>query len=56
MVLVSALSRLGGALELHSYACKSCDTEFTELDTGDAPLPERVCVLNFEAGCESIRQ
>lgn len=56
MTLVNALPRPGGTPVLHSYTCKSCDVEFTELDTGDAPLPERVCVLNFEAGQVSLRQ
>lgn len=56
MTLVAAVSRLAGAPERHSYACKSCEVEFIELDSGDASLPERVCVLNFEACHESMRQ
>ncbi len=56
MVLVAALSRPAGMPERHTYACKACDVKFTELDTGDGPLPDRVCVLNFEAGLESMRQ
>lgn len=56
MVLVSTSARLHCAPQLYSYACKSCDVKFTELDTGDEPLPERVCVLNFEAGHLTMRQ
>ena len=53
---MAAMSRPAGTLKQHSYACKLCDVEFVELDTGDDPHPERVCVLNFEAGLESTRQ
>ena len=56
MQFIAAQSRTIWAAKLHSYACQACDIRFSELDTGDAPLPERVCVLNFEAGLESIRQ
>ncbi len=56
MVLTSVSARLEGARELHTYACKACDVSFAELDTGDEPLPERVCALNFEAGQVLTRQ
>ena len=56
MVLTSVSARLHGAPEMHSYACKNCGVRFTELDTGDEPQLERVCVLNFEASQMSMSQ
>ena len=37
-----------GLPDRHTYECKRCNVVFTEIATGEAPIPERVSALNLE--------
>jgi C4-type Zn-finger protein len=48
MMLARTCAHLGGLLEMITFECKRCSIVFTEVDTGEGPVPERVIALHDE--------
>lgn len=48
MMLAQPWQRLCGLPEINTFECKRCSIVFTELDTGEGPVPERVIALHEE--------
>ena len=48
MNLARSWPRLGGLPEVHTFECKRCSIVFTEVVTGESPVPERASALYGE--------
>jgi hypothetical protein len=48
MMLAQPWQRLYGLPEMNTFECKRCSIVFTEVDTGEGPVPERVIALHEE--------
>jgi hypothetical protein len=49
MMLARTCPHLGGLPEKNTFECKRCTIVFTEVDTGEGPVPERAIALHEEA-------